>query len=102
MATQPRLPLPNDGIVEFTRRSTNDDAWARYLLLLQVANGILEHAPQGVQECEDLDILKRLGDDLEAMVTAIHQLLPGGLMEAWHYYLPERFRKQEDNGNSSG
>lgn len=100
MATQPRLRLPDDVIVELTRRSTDPtyDVWARYLLLLRAVNGVLDQAPTTVEQCEDFDILQRLGNDLQSLIEVIHRLFPGGLKEAWYYYLPERMRG-DDNGS---
>lgn len=98
MTTRPRLRLANETLTEITRRAASDEQWAKYLLLIQIASGILEHAPKSIQECEELDLLKRVGDDLEAMTIIIHQLFPGGLKEAWFYYLPERMRQEESSG----
>jgi len=99
MAMQSRLRLPDDVLVEMTRRSTSEDhAWARYLLLLRAASSIIDQAPATAQQCQEFDILERLGDDLQELIETIHMLFPGGLKEAWWYYLPKRLRQEEKNG----
>lgn len=98
MATPPRIRLSDEALKEITRRSTSDelaDTWSQYLLLLTVASSILDQAPKTIGECEALDVVERLGNDMEAMTTLIHRLFPGGLKEAWHNYLPERMRETQ-------
>lgn len=97
MAETPRLLLTEETIREMTRRSTSDEqapSWAQYLLLLQMASTLLNRAPKTIAECDELEIDDRLGDEMASIVAALHRLLPGGLKEAWHYYLPEAMRRE--------
>ena len=102
MTTRPRLHLPDDVVVEITKRSTNqeDDIWARYMLLLRMASSIIDQAPASAEACEDFNIMERMGDDLQCTIETMHRLFTGGLYEAWWYYLPERMRENKNNGSA--
>lgn len=53
---------------------------------------MLDRAPESVEACAELDIEQHLGHDLAQFIAAIHQILPGGILELVDY-LPEEKRK---------
>lgn len=105
MATHPRLHLEESAFKEIARRAARgglhstgtgtwqSNQWAQYLLLLTVAGLMLDRTPQSAEACEKVDIGELISDEMRQVIEALHDILPGGIMEIISY-LPEEKRKK--------